>query len=70
MQIEPVPDTRPAPRWALAVALGLLTGAVLFREEIARAFPSAAGVYRSLGLDVNTVGLEVDGGLDVLTLGA
>jgi len=45
---------------AAAVALGLLTGAVLFREEIARAFPSAAGVYRSLGLDVNTVGLEVE----------
>ena len=45
---------------AAAVALGLLTGAVLFREEIARAFPSAGGVYRSLGLDVNTVGLQFE----------
>jgi len=40
--------------------LGLLTGGVLFREEIARAFPPAAGVYKWLGLDVNTVGLEVE----------
>ncbi|MBN9481330.1 MAG: zinc-ribbon domain-containing protein [Bordetella sp.] len=45
---------------AAAVALGLLTGGVLFREEIARAFPPAAGVYRSLGLDVNTVGLQFE----------
>lgn len=45
---------------AAAVVLGLLTGGVLFREEIARAFPPAAGVYKWLGLDVNTVGLEVE----------
>lgn len=45
---------------AAAVALGLLAGALLFREEIARAFPPAAGVYKALGLKVNTVGLQFE----------
>lgn len=45
---------------AAAVVLGLLTGAVLFREEIARAVPATAGVYKALGLKVNTVGLQVE----------
>lgn len=45
---------------AAAVVLGLLTAAVLFREEIARAAPATAGVYRALGLKVNTVGLQVE----------
>ncbi len=45
---------------AAAVVLGLLAGAVLFREEIARAVPATAGVYKALGLKVNTVGLQVE----------
>lgn len=45
---------------AAAVVLGLLTAAVLFREEIARAVPAAAGAYKALGLEVNIVGLEVE----------
>ena len=48
--------------WAAeaAVVLGLITGGVLFREEIVRKFPVTAGAYETLGLDVNIVGLEFE----------
>lgn len=45
---------------AAAVVLGLITGGVLFREEIVRKFPATAGAYGALGLDVNIVGLEFE----------
>lgn len=45
---------------AAAVVLGLITGGVLFREEIVRKFPVTAGAYETLGLDVNIVGLEFE----------
>ena len=45
---------------AAAVVLGLITGGVLFREEIVRKFPATAGAYDALGLDVNIVGLEFE----------
>ncbi|EKY26018.1 MJ0042 family finger-like domain protein [Brevundimonas diminuta 470-4] len=45
---------------AAAVVLGLITGGVLFREEIVRKFPATAGAYGALGLNVNIVGLEFE----------
>ena len=62
----------PKPRWhrpariaSLTVFLLLLTGVILFRENLVRWFPQMAGVYQTVGLGVNIVGLEFS---DVKTL--
>ena len=43
---------------ALVVLLGLLVGGFALRVEIVRGFPSLAGLYASIGLPVNVIGLE------------
>jgi predicted Zn finger-like uncharacterized protein len=40
--------------------LSLVGGAVLFRNEVAQAFPRAASIYRLVGLDVNRFGLTLE----------
>lgn len=42
------------------VFLGLLGGAVIFRNEVAEAFPRAASIYRLVGLEVNRFGLVLE----------
>jgi predicted Zn finger-like uncharacterized protein len=62
----PVAKLRRGARVAGVLLLaGLLVGGVAFRTEIVRQFPDLAGVYESLGLGVNVVGLEFR---DVTTL--
>jgi predicted Zn finger-like uncharacterized protein len=48
--------------WAAGfiVFAGAATGAVLFRNEVAEAFPKAASLYRMVGLDVNRFGLVLE----------
>lgn len=45
--------------WAITgiVFMGVIGAAVLFRNEVAQAFPRSASVYRLVGLDVNRFGL-------------
>lgn len=40
--------------------LSLIGAAVLFRNEVAQAFPRAASIYRLVGLDVNRYGLTLE----------
>lgn len=42
------------------VFLCLLGGAVIFRNEVAEAFPRAASIYRLVGLEVNRFGLVLE----------
>ena len=42
------------------VFLSMVGGAVLFRNEVAQAFPRAASIYRLVGLDVNRFGLTLE----------
>ena len=48
--------------WASGFALFVLAGgaAVLFRNEVAEAFPRAASIYKLVGLDVNRFGLTFE----------
>ena len=48
--------------WAATgvVFLSMIGGAVLFRNEVAQAFPRAASIYRLVGLDVNRFGLTLE----------
>jgi predicted Zn finger-like uncharacterized protein len=48
--------------WAVSgvVFLGLVGAAVIFRNEVAEAFPRAASIYRLVGLDVNRFGLVLE----------
>ena len=48
--------------WASGFALFVLAvgGAVLFRNEVAEAFPRAASIYKLVGLEVNRFGLTFD----------
>jgi predicted Zn finger-like uncharacterized protein len=43
------------------VFAGAAGGAIVFRNEIANAFPRAASLYRLVGLDVNRFGLALEG---------
>jgi len=49
----------------VGLLVGVIGGAVLFRTEIVRLLPDLAGVYASVGLKVNVVGLDFS---DVTTL--
>jgi predicted Zn finger-like uncharacterized protein len=40
--------------------LGAIGGAVLFRNEVAQAFPKVASIYRLVGLDVNRYGVTLE----------
>lgn len=40
--------------------VAMIGGAVLFRNEVAQAFPRAASIYRLVGLDVNRFGLVLE----------
>lgn len=52
-----------------AVILALMAiGGVLFRENIVRTFPDMAGIYSSVGLGVNVVGLEFSGVQTLISL--
>ncbi len=42
------------------VFFSMVGGAVLFRNEVAQAFPRAASIYRLVGLDVNRFGLTLE----------
>lgn len=42
------------------IFLSMVGGAVLFRNEVAQAFPRAASIYRLVGLDVNRFGLTLE----------
>ena len=62
----PIARVRRAARIAgVAGLVILLSGGLLFRTEIVRAFPDMAGVYAALGMGVNVVGLNFS---DVTTL--
>jgi predicted Zn finger-like uncharacterized protein len=62
----PLARLYPALRIATVVALvGIIAGGVLFRTEIVRVLPDLAGIYETVGLGVNVVGLEFS---DVTTL--
>jgi predicted Zn finger-like uncharacterized protein len=49
----------------VGLLLGVIGGGVLFRAEIVRVLPDLAGLYASLGLKVNVIGLDFS---DVTTL--
>lgn len=56
----PLARVRRSARIAVAVALILLLGGGVFlRTSIVRQFPTMAGLYESVGLGVNVVGLEI-----------
>jgi predicted Zn finger-like uncharacterized protein len=48
--------------WATAavVVLGLVASAIIFREQVVRAWPQTASVYASIGLTVNPTGLLIE----------
>jgi hypothetical protein len=53
---------------AVATLVSLLVLGVAFRTDLVRQFPALAGIYESLGLGVNVVGLEFRDVTTLLTL--
>jgi predicted Zn finger-like uncharacterized protein len=65
----PVAKVRRAVRiGAVATLVSLLVLGVAFRTDLVRQFPALAGIYESLGLGVNVVGLEFRDVTTLLTL--
>jgi hypothetical protein len=58
---EPPPPRRASAPLALAAAVLVATGLILFRDGVVRFFPAAGAVYRLAGLPANPMGMEIRG---------